>query len=64
VPAVTVASVLGAAHLGVALVEGLLTGVIVAALLRLRPDFVRATRPRRAKLGRGVPEQLTEGPVP
>jgi cobalt/nickel transport system permease protein len=42
VPAVTVASVLGAAHLGVALVEGLLTGVIVAALVRLRPDLLRA----------------------
>src|SRR3954454_14209892 len=64
VPAVTIASVLGAAHLGVALVEGLLTGVIVAALLRLRPDLVRATRPRRAGLGRGGAEQLTEGPVP
>jgi len=56
--------VLGAAHLGVAVLEGLLTGVIVAALLRLRPDLVRATRPRGAELRRGAPEQLTEGPVP
>src|SRR4051794_30251071 len=44
VPAVTVASVLGAAHLGVALVEGLISGVIVGALLHLRPDLVRAVR--------------------
>jgi cobalt/nickel transport system permease protein len=64
VPAVTVASVLGAAHVGVALLEGLLTGVIVAALLRLRPDLVRATRPARPELTHVRPEQLTEGPVP
>lgn len=50
VPAVTVASVLGVAHVGVALVEGLLTAVIIAALLRLRPDLVRATRARRPAL--------------
>ena len=64
VPAVTVASVLGAAHLGVALLEGLLSGVIVAALLHLRPDLVRAVRSARPDLARLGPERLTEGPTP
>jgi cobalt/nickel transport system permease protein len=48
VPATTVASVLGATHLVVAVVEGFLTAGIVAAVVRLRPDLLRAARPRPA----------------
>jgi cobalt/nickel transport system permease protein len=46
VPAGTVAASIGAGHAVLALVEGLLTGAVIAAILRLRPDLVRALRHR------------------
>jgi cobalt/nickel transport system permease protein len=46
VPAGTVAASIGAGHAVLAVVEGLLTGAVVAAVLRLRPDLVRALRHR------------------
>jgi len=44
VPAHVVAASIGGAHLLLAAVEGALTGVILAAVLRLRPDMVRVLR--------------------
>ncbi|CAN5910899.1 hypothetical protein BH23ACT2_BH23ACT2_26940 [soil metagenome] len=44
VPARVVASALTGSHLVLAVVEGLLTAAIVTAILRLRPDLVRAAR--------------------
>jgi cobalt/nickel transport system permease protein len=46
VPVTTVATVFGTAHLAVAGVEGALTAAVVAAVWRLRPDLLRAGRPR------------------
>jgi cobalt/nickel transport system permease protein len=42
VPAHVVAASIGGAHILLAVVEGALTAAIVAAVLRLRPDMVRA----------------------
>lgn len=44
VPARVVASALTGSHVVLAVVEGVLTAVIVTAILRLRPDLVRAAR--------------------
>jgi ABC-type Co2+ transport system permease subunit len=44
VPAHVVAASIGGAHLLLAAVEGGLTAVILATVLRLRPDLVRALR--------------------
>ena len=41
IPARAVATALGAGHLVVALVEGILTGLVVRVVHRLRPDLVR-----------------------
>jgi cobalt/nickel transport system permease protein len=46
VPASAVAASIGGAHVLLALVEGALTAAILATVLRLRPDLVRAVRPR------------------
>jgi len=57
IPPGTVAAVLGAAHLVVAVGEGLLTAGIVRVLLRLRPDLVAVTaRNPRASAHFGAPE--------
>lgn len=42
VPARAVATALGAGHLAMAVVEGVLTALVVRAVARLRPDMVRA----------------------
>jgi len=42
VPAGVVAASIGGSHLVLALVEGALTGAILATVLRMRPDLVRA----------------------
>jgi len=44
VPARTVATAIGAGHLVIAVLEGVLTALAVASILRLRPDLVRAYR--------------------
>lgn len=44
VPAHVVAASMGGAQLGVAALEGVLTGLILTTILRLRPDLVRAVR--------------------
>ena len=44
VPALTVATAIGGAHLVIAVVEAALTAAILATVLHLRPDLVRATR--------------------
>jgi cobalt/nickel transport system permease protein len=44
VPAGAVAASIGGSHVLLALAEGILTGLVVAALLRLRPDLIRACR--------------------
>jgi cobalt/nickel transport system permease protein len=54
VPASAVAASIGGAHLLLALVEGALTAAILATVLRLRPDLVRAVR-RRPAAGEPVP---------
>ncbi len=41
IPARTVATALGAGHLVTAVVEGVLTGLVVRTVARLRPDLVR-----------------------
>jgi cobalt/nickel transport system permease protein len=52
VPVTTVATVFGTAHLAIAVVEGALTAAVVAAVLRLRPDLLRAARRGpRARMG-------------
>jgi cobalt/nickel transport system permease protein len=43
----TVAASIGGAHLLVAALEGVLTALALGTILRLRPDLVRAVRPRR-----------------
>ena len=48
VPAQAVATALGAGHLVVAVVEGILTGLILRVVLRLRPDLVVGAQPVRA----------------
>jgi cobalt/nickel transport system permease protein len=48
VPASAVAASIGGAHVVLALVEGALTAAILATVLRLRPDLVRAVRRRPA----------------
>jgi cobalt/nickel transport system permease protein len=48
VPAGTVAASISGAHLLIAVAEGVLTAAVLRALLRRRPDLVRAVRPRRA----------------
>jgi len=54
-----VAASIGGSHLVLALVEGTLTGAILAAVLRLRPDLVRALpaddRPARRRVPAEVP---------
>jgi len=47
IPPGTVAAVIGAAHLVVAVAEGALTAAIVGVLVRLRPDLVIRPAPRR-----------------
>jgi cobalt/nickel transport system permease protein len=46
VPAGTVAASIGGAHVVVAGVEAVLTALVLATILRLRPDLVRAVRHR------------------
>ncbi len=41
IPARTVATALGAGHLLIAVIEGVLTGLVVRVVARLRPDLVR-----------------------
>src|SRR5690606_36802494 len=48
VDAGTVTVTIGAAHVGVAVVEGLVTAAVVRAVLRLRPDLLRLVAPRPA----------------
>ena len=48
VPAHLVAASVGGAYLVLAGLEGILTAVVIAAVLRLRPDMVRALRRRPA----------------
>ena len=55
VPASAVAASIGGAHVLLALVEGALTAAILATVLRLRPDLVRAVRRRRPATGEQVP---------
>jgi cobalt/nickel transport system permease protein len=55
VPASAVAASIGGAHVVLALVEGALTAAILATVLRLRPDLVRAVRRRRPATGEPVP---------
>jgi cobalt/nickel transport system permease protein len=43
----TVAASIGGAHLLVAALESVLTALALGTILRLRPDLVRAVRPRR-----------------
>jgi len=58
VPTKVVAAALGGSHVLLALVEGVLTAVIIAAILRLRPDLVRAVQiPVAAE---SVPESALE----
>jgi cobalt/nickel transport system permease protein len=47
VPTRIVAATMGGAHLAIAAIEGVLTGLILTTVLRLRPDLVRAL-PARA----------------
>ena len=42
IPARAVATALGAGHLVVAIIEGVLTALVVRVVHRLRPDLVRA----------------------
>jgi cobalt/nickel transport system permease protein len=44
----TVAASIGGAHVLVAVLEAVLTGLALGTVLRLRPDLVRAVRPLRA----------------
>ena len=46
VPAAAVATALGAGHLVVAVVEGILTGLVVRVVDRLRPDMIAGRMPR------------------
>jgi cobalt/nickel transport system permease protein len=55
VPASAVAASIGGAHVPLALVEGALTAAILATVLRLRPDLVRAVRRRRPAAAEQVP---------
>jgi cobalt/nickel transport system permease protein len=59
VPASAVAASIGGAHVLLALVEGALTAAILATVLRLRPDLVRAVR--RSRLGADEPVPLAAG---
>jgi cobalt/nickel transport system permease protein len=49
VPAHVVAASMGGAQMLVALLEGVLTAIILTTILRLRPDLVRALRPARTQ---------------
>lgn len=53
----TVAASIGGAHLVVAALEAALTALALGTVLRLRPDLVRAVRPRRPgpRAGEGAP---------
>jgi cobalt/nickel transport system permease protein len=55
VPASAVAASIGGAHVLLALVEGALTAAILATVLRLRPDLVRAVRRPRPAADEQVP---------
>jgi cobalt/nickel transport system permease protein len=55
VPASAVAASIGGAHVLLALVEGALTAAILATVLRLRPDLVRAVHRRRPTADEPVP---------
>ena len=57
VPAHIVAASMGGAQLGVAVLEGVLTALILTTILRLRPDLVRAVR-------RPAPTQPPSTPSP
>jgi cobalt/nickel transport system permease protein len=49
VPPLTVATAIGGAHLGIAVIEAVLTAAILRTVLHLRPDLVRATRTSTAR---------------
>jgi len=54
VPASAVAASIGGAHVVLAILEGVLTAAILATVLRLRPDLVRAVRAERVPVTVGA----------
>jgi len=54
VPASAVAASIGGAHIVLALLEAGLTAAILATVLRLRPDLVRAVRAERVPVTAGA----------
>ena len=59
VPALTVATAIGGAHLVIAIAEAALTAAILATVLHLRPDLVRATWTPAARAERAPDPEVT-----